>query len=72
MDQDVSQEQGNLFVIQNARQLREAISRLRLLENAATNSSLGRERAALEVAVSRYLAFSPRNESVEQPARRQA
>lgn len=44
-----------IFVISNAIQLREAISRLRFLENASKDSSLGRERDALELAVSRYL-----------------
>jgi hypothetical protein len=43
------------FAITNSKQLREAVARLRLLENAAEQSSLGRERASLELAISRYL-----------------
>ncbi len=42
--------------ISTATQFREAISRLRFLERSATHSSLGRERAVLELAISRYLA----------------
>jgi hypothetical protein len=57
MDQDTSRDDVHrmIFLISNAIQLREAISRLRLLENASKESSLGRERDALELAVSRYL-----------------
>lgn len=43
------------FAITNSDQFREAVARLRLLENAAEHSSLGRERASLELAISRYL-----------------
>jgi hypothetical protein len=43
------------FAIANSDQFREALARLRLLENSAEHSSLGRERASLELALSRYL-----------------
>ncbi|HEY5797059.1 MAG TPA: hypothetical protein VIU82_18780 [Bosea sp. (in: a-proteobacteria)] len=43
------------FAITNPEQFREALERLRLLEKAAEKSSLGRERASLELAVARYL-----------------
>ncbi len=44
-----------VFIISTATQYREAISRLRFLESAAKDSPIGRERDALELAVSRYL-----------------
>ena len=53
-----------VFVISNPAQFRDAITRLRFLENMATDSTLGHERDALELAVSRYLALR------EQPATR--
>ncbi|HEV7256817.1 MAG TPA: hypothetical protein VGN82_03465 [Bosea sp. (in: a-proteobacteria)] len=43
------------FAITNPDQFREAVARLRSLEKAAELSSLGRERASLEHAVSQYL-----------------
>ncbi len=46
--------------ISTAREFREAITRLRFLEGAAEKSSLGRERAALELAVAAYLIARPR------------
>lgn len=48
------------FAITNPRQLREALDRLRLLEKASEGSSLGRERASLELAVARYLSSRER------------
>lgn len=57
MDQDPGRNvQHVIFSISNPIQFREAVSRLRVLEDAAEDSPLGRERAALELAVSRYLA----------------
>jgi hypothetical protein len=43
------------FAITSTDQFRQAVARLRFLEKAAEQSSLGRERASLELAVSRYL-----------------
>lgn len=43
------------FRIASPSQFRSAIARLRLLEDAPDQSPLGRERDALEIAVSRYL-----------------
>ena len=62
MDQDEGRDAvpGVLFVISNATQFREAVSRLRFLENVRKDSPLGRERDAVELAVSRYLACSER------------
>jgi hypothetical protein len=48
------------FAITTGTQFREALARLRFLEKAAEQSSLGRERASLELAISRYLATSGR------------
>ncbi|PTM40955.1 hypothetical protein C8D03_2488 [Bosea sp. 124] len=48
------------FAITNSDQFREAVARLRDLEKAAEHSSLGRERASLELAVARYLSSRAR------------
>lgn len=48
------------FPITSPDQFREALERLRFLEKAAEGSSLGRERASLELAVSRYLSSRER------------
>ncbi len=61
MNQDVNRAQTDVFVIANPTQFREALARLRYLEKSAKGSSLARERDALELAVSRYLAFSGRS-----------
>lgn len=45
-----------IFQVTTSAQFREALSRLRSLEQAPSNSSLGKERIALELAISRYLA----------------
>jgi hypothetical protein len=45
--------------ISNAHQFREALARLRMLEKAADGSPERRERAQLELAVSRFLAEAP-------------
>lgn len=55
MKRDVGHELAKHFIIQDSEQFRKAISRLRFLENAETNSPRGRERAALVRAVSYYL-----------------
>jgi hypothetical protein len=62
VDQDSGRDDVHctFFVISNATQYREAISRLRMLEGAAKHSSLGDERDTLELAVSRYLLFGER------------
>lgn len=62
MDQDAGRDDVHrtFFVISNATQYREAISRLRILEHAAKHSSLADERDTLELAGSRYLLFSER------------
>jgi hypothetical protein len=46
--------------ITNPVQFREALSRLRELERSPSGSVLGRERTALELAVSRYLSCRER------------
>ncbi|KRD99990.1 hypothetical protein ASE63_10870 [Bosea sp. Root381] len=58
MLQDAGHDNASKVIIQitSTAQFRQALARLRFLENSATNSTLGRERAALELAVSRYLA----------------
>lgn len=43
------------FEITNPVQFRETLSRLRELERSPSGSTLGKERTALELAVSRYL-----------------
>lgn len=48
------------FNITTTDQFRQAMARLRFLENAAENSSLGRERASLELAITRYLSSRER------------
>lgn len=48
------------FAITSTDQFREALARLRFLEKAAEQSSLGRERASLELALSRYLSCRER------------
>lgn len=52
------QSPGAIARITTSTQFREALSRLRLLEQSPSESTLGRERAELERAVSRYLATS--------------
>lgn len=69
MDQDAGQDvvQYLHFQITSAVSFRAALARLRLLEGAKANTSAGRERDALELAVSRYLA---KLESEKTPAER--
>jgi hypothetical protein len=52
--EDVEQVSGPY--ITTPAQFRDAISRLRFLEEAAPDSPLGREREAWELAISRYIA----------------
>ena len=49
------------FAITSSDQFREALERLRYLEKCADQSSLGRERASLELAVAQYLSSRRRS-----------
>jgi len=58
MYQDANHETLQTLKIEvtNSTQFREALARLRYLERSPSGTALGRERVALELAVSRYLA----------------
>ena len=51
------------FTINSTQQFRDALERLRFLERAAERSSLGRERASLELTISLYLLSRERSAS---------
>lgn len=55
-DQQADRDAFLFFRISNAHQFREALARARVLDRARADSPEGQERAALELAISRYLA----------------
>ncbi|HEV7335999.1 MAG TPA: hypothetical protein VGO06_08515 [Bosea sp. (in: a-proteobacteria)] len=55
-DQDADRDSIPSHAVTNPHQFREALARVRVLEDAPANSLRGQERVTLELAISRYLA----------------